>query len=356
MRNLSFYSTRIKPSFLFLAILVIASTFIKCKSEVGAKAQGNTQEALTDTTKVIDEVPIPDPPKLDTALYNAKLLDLVHNQPTDKWPVKTNYPLPGALLPFNRIIAYYGNLYTPRMGILGEKPSEDMLKKLQAEVKNWEAADTATPVIPALHYIAVTAQHDPGKGKKYRLRMPFHQIDEILELAKSINGIVFIDIQVGHSTLQEEIPEFEKYLLMPNVHLGIDPEYSMKSGHVPSARVGTFDAADVNYAATYLADLVKQHNLPPKILVVHRFTKGMVTNYKNIELRPEVQIVMHMDGFGFAAKKIDTYRYSVTNEPVQFAGFKVFYKNDTADKKYPALMLPDDILALFPKPVYIQYQ
>jgi ribosomal protein S2 len=34
-----------------------------------------------------------------------------------------------------------------------------------------------------------------------------------------------------------------------------------------------------------------------KVLIVHRFTQGMVTNYKNKKV-PEVQVVMDMDGFG----------------------------------------------------------
>jgi hypothetical protein len=298
----------------------------------------------------------PSIPPLDTHLFNQKLLQLVHNQPTEHWPVKTEYPLPGALLPFNRIVAYYGNLYSKGMGILGALPEEDMLKKLQQEVKLWEEADTTTPVIPALHYIAVTAQPKPGAGNTYRLRMPFHQIDKVLELADRIDAIVFIDIQVGHSTLQKEIPEFEKYLSMPNVHLGIDPEYSMKGGQVPCRAIGTFDAEDINYASEYLAKVVRDNNLPPKILTVHRFTKGMVTNYNKIETRPEVQIVMHMDGFGFPAKKIDSYEYTIKKEPVEFTGFKLFYRNDVADPKYPKLMTPAEILALYPKPVYIQYQ
>ena len=126
----------------------------------------------------------PSIPPLDTHLFNQKLLQLVHNQPNEHWPVKTEYPLAGALLPFNRIVAYYGNLYSKGMGILGALPEDDMLKKLQEEVKMWEAADTTTPVIPALHYIAVTAQPKPGAGNTYRLRMPFHQIDRVLEIAK----------------------------------------------------------------------------------------------------------------------------------------------------------------------------
>jgi hypothetical protein len=186
--------------------------------------------------------------------------------------------------------------------------------------------------------------------------MPFHQIDRILEMAKKINAIVFLDVQVGHSTVQKEIPLLTKYLTLPNVHLGIDPEYSMKGGEVPCTVIGTFDAADINYTSEYLAQLVRAYKLPPKILVVHRFTKAMVTNSKKIKTGPEVQVVMDMDGFGYPAKKIDTYIHFIAGEPVQFTGFKLFYKNDIQHPKWPALMKPEEVLKLNPQPIYIQYQ
>ncbi|WP_211345650.1 hypothetical protein [Paraflavitalea soli] len=284
------------------------------------------------------------------------MLHLVHNRPSYNWPVKTAYPLKGAIFPFTRIVAYYGNLYSKGMGILGALSSEQVLKKLQEEVKNWQEADPETPVRPALHYIAVTAQRSPGTSQKYRLRMPFHQIDKILGMAKELDALVFLDIQPGHSTLQEEIPALEKYLLLPQVHLGIDPEYAMKNGEVPCTTIGTMDATDINYASDYLARLVKEHNLPPKILVVHRFTEAMVTNYRKIQTCPEVQIVLNMDGFGYPAKKIDTYDHWIAGQPVQFTGFKLFYKQDVLDKRWPIMMTPAAILKLYPQPVYIQYQ
>jgi hypothetical protein len=64
---------------------------------------------------------------------------------------------------------------------------------------------------------------------------------------------------------------------------------------------------------------------------------------------------MHMDGFGFAAKKIDSYKRAIANEPVQFTGFKLFYKNDIASPP-KRLMTPEEILKLNPRPLYIQYQ
>jgi len=340
-------------------VLLLLYMFSICCGEPGSsKTKGINIPGQPVVSGLLTEKALshPDSSILDTVLYNLKLLQQAHYKPSRNWPVRTVYPLNGAILPFKRIVAYYGNLYSSGMGILGSLPPDQMLKKLQEEVQHWQEADTSTPVQPALHYIAVTAQQSPGASHKYRLRMPFHQIDLILEMAKKIDALVFLDIQVGHSTLQEEIPELEKYLLLPYVHLGIDPEYSMKEGEVPGSTIGTFNASDINYASDYLAQLVREHNMPPKILIVHRFTKAMVTNYKKIKTRPEVQIVMNMDGFGYPAKKIDTYKHSIAGEPVQFTGFKLFYKNDTKDKKWPVLMHPKEILNLYPQPAYIQYQ
>ena len=67
------------------------------------------------------------------------------------WPVKTVYPNAGAILPFKRVVAYYGNLYSKKMGVLGEYPEAEMLSKLDAEVDKWNVADPQTPVLPALH-------------------------------------------------------------------------------------------------------------------------------------------------------------------------------------------------------------
>ncbi|MCF7864974.1 MAG: hypothetical protein K9M11_00510 [Candidatus Pacebacteria bacterium] len=275
---------------------------------------------------------------------------------SDLWPAKgTAYPKVGAILPFKRVVAYYGNLYSKKMGILGEYESDEVLRRLQAQVKEWEIADPATPVQPALHYIAVVAQGAAGKDGKYRTRMPDEQIDRVLEMAKKINAIVFLDIQVALSDVQHEVPALEKYLILPNVHLGIDPEFSMKTGKKPGSVIGSMDASDINYTASYLADLVKKNDLPPKILVFYRFTRNMVTNYKNIKTLPETQLVLAMDGWGHQARKVGTYNAFVNPEPIQFAGFKLFYKNDLKQDN-SRLMTPSEVLKLTPSPIYIQYQ
>lgn len=288
--------------------------------------------------------------------YSNKLTALANGDTLGFWPIKNNpASLKGAILPYKRIVAYYGNIYSKRMGILGEYPPKELWRRLNIEVKAWEEADTTTPVQPAIHYIAVVAQGIPKNDGKYRMRMPRRQIDSALAIAKMGNAIVFLDIQVGHSSVQEEVPQLEKYLKMPHVHLGIDPEFSMKTGSIPGHKIGTMDADDINYCSDYLAKLVKANNLPPKILVVHRFTQGMVKRYRDIKLCPEVQIVMNMDGWGEPVLKKNTYKQYVYKEPVQFAGFKLFYKNDL--KKEPHRMLtPPELMKLKPKPIYIMYQ
>ncbi len=286
--------------------------------------------------------------------YDRRMQALLVTDSLGRWKdVKTPYPLPGAILPYKRVVAFYGNLFSKRMGILGELPKEQMLAKLKEENERWAKADTTIPTIPALHYVAITAQGKPGKHNMYRQRMPHAQIDKILGWADEIDGIVFLDIQIGHSTLPQEISTLTEYLKRPEVHIGIDPEFAMQEGIVPGRKIGTLSAADINTVIDTMQRIVQENKLPPKILVVHRFTQGMVTDYRNIKTCPEVQVVMHMDGWGGKALKRSSYHMAVYKEPVQFSGFKLFFKHDT---RSGGMMTPEEILRLTPKPVYIQYQ
>lgn len=271
------------------------------------------------------------------------------------WPVTYPPQLPGSILPSKRIVAYYGNPLSKKMGALGEFPKDEMLQRLKGEVEKWQAADPATPVQPALHLIAVVAQGAPGKDGKYRMIMPDKVVNQVYGWAKEAGAVMFIDIQTGHDDIRAVLPRFEWILKNPDVHLGIDPEFNLiKSGKKPGKKIGTYDAADINYVSGYLQELVQKNNIPPKVFTVHRFTRNGVTNSKNIVLRPEVQIVMHMDGWGAPWLKRDSYKDYVVAEPVQYTGFKIFYHNDS--KKGDPLLTPQDVLKLNPKPLYIQYQ
>jgi hypothetical protein len=265
------------------------------------------------------------------------------------------YAPTGAILPKHRIFAYYGNPHSKKMGALGKYPKEEMLQRLDNEIKNWQKADPATPIQPALHLVATSAQGLPGKDGGYRMRMSDKTIKKVLKWGNEHKAIVFLDIQRGHAPLGPEMEYMEKYLKLPFVHLGIDPEFSMVTGAKPGTKIGSYDAADVNQAVQYLSKIVRENKLPPKVLVVHRFTQGMIKNYKNIKLDPNVQIVMDMDGWGPPVLKKDSYQAYIQKEPVQYTGFKLFYENDFR-KPGSRIMTPEEVLGLDPKPMYIQYQ
>lgn len=266
------------------------------------------------------------------------------------WPVKAPEPLPGALLPDHLIVAFYGNPKSTRMGILGQIRPDEMLPKLVTTATEWAKADRGRKVLPALHLIVTVAQEKPGRDGKYRMRHSHEMVEEVLGWAQQRGWIVFLDVQIGQSNVADELPRLAKYLERPDVHLALDPEFAMKPGVVPGDRVGSLDAVDVNHAIQWLAGIADQHNLPPKVLVVHRFTRGMLTNHAKIKLDPRVQVVMHMDGFGSQVLKESSYNSFIAAEPVQFTGFKLFYKKDRP------LMTPDQVLGLWPPPVYVQYQ
>ena len=302
---------------------------------------GDTADVEVPEPKVRDPAPEPEPEPAKPR----------REARTDRPAVPT---LPGAIMPRERIVAFYGNPASTRMGILGELPPDEMLSRLDREVARWREADPSTPVRPALHMIAVMAAGDPGVDSLYRVRMPSRRIESVLAWADRRNAITFLDIQPGLSSVQSELPRLRDWLARPDVHLALDPEWDMADGARPGTRIGSMTASDINYAIDFLARLVDEHDLPPKVLVVHRFTQAMVRNAEDIRLDPRVQVVINMDGWGPPSQKRYAYREIVAPEATQFTGFKLFFKNDLRNGS--RLMTPEEILELSPAPFYIQYQ
>jgi hypothetical protein len=273
------------------------------------------------------------------------------------WPVKTPPLLPASLLPANRIVAFYGNPLSKRMGVLGEIPYPQMLAKLDSTVAQWRAADPGTPVVPALHLIVSVAQGLPGKDGMFRQRSNPDLIEKVYGMAHARGAITILDIQAGKSTIDSELPRLIPFLSRPDVHLGMDPEFYMhynREGRAPGTKIGAMDARDVNYAIEQLAQIVSKYHLPPKVLIVHRFTTNMLQHTEQVRLDPRVQVVINMDGWGQPWLKFDTYARCEAAEPVEYTGFKLFYHNDT--RKGDRLLTPREVLALRPRPLYIQYQ
>jgi hypothetical protein len=327
----------------------------------GSRAHGMSAATIADTaasvassTAARADSTKPRSPKAARADSIARVRAKLHSDSLAVIALQTDSAatrrLPGSLLPGCRIVAYYGNPMSKRMGILGEIKPDSMLARLAKQAAAYAAADSARPVLPALELIATVAQAGPGKSGLYRARMPDTLIERVMGWAEAHHYLVILDIQTGRSTMAAELGPLMKYLARPYVHLALDPEFSIGSKKIPGQVIGRIDATDVNAVSSALAALVDSLKLPPKMLIVHRFTRPMLSNHEKIKLDPRVQIVIDMDGFGAPHLKYGSYKAYVHDRPVQFAGFKVFYKNDKP------MLTPEQVVQLDPVPLFIMYQ
>lgn len=256
----------------------------------------------------------------------------------------------GALLPTYRIVAYYGNPLAPTLGRLGELPPDEMIAALHRTVAYYEQDDPSRPVKPALELITPLAQSGPSDDGLYRARMSADLIEKVAGWAADNDLLFILDVQVGRSSVADELGALLPYLSRPHTHLALDPEFAMGPGQVPGQAIGSLDAADINEAVQTLASVVQTNQLPPKVLIVHRFLPSMLTNADAIQSDPRVQVVIDMDGFGGPDSKISKYNAFVRDAGADFGGMKLFYKYDTP------LLAPEDVLALHPAPDIVIYQ
>lgn len=254
------------------------------------------------------------------------------------------------LLPANRIVAYYGHPNDDNMGILGQFAMQDLLEQLLDEAAAYERADPSRPVVPAFEIIGSVAQDDPGPDGSYILQTDEATMREYIDFTQEHDLLLIIDVQIGRTSVEDEIALIAGYLAEPNVHLAIDPEFAMGPEQVPGVDFGSIDGTDINYAQRELARIAKEHNLPPKLLIVHRFTDGMVTHIDRVRSVEGVQFVLDFDGFGDPLNKEQGYHLYVRDGDAPYGGIKLFYDQDKP------LMQPADVVELDPPPDFVMYQ
>jgi hypothetical protein len=259
-------------------------------------------------------------------------------------------PAEGFLLPEYRIVTYYGHPHDPNMGIVGEYQLEALTSMLLNEAAAYAEADPSRPVIPAFELIATVAQPVPGSDGTYILDTDHETLRTYIDYAEANGLLVVLDLQVGRGTVTNEIEKVRDLLARPNVHLALDPEFAVAEGQIPGEYIGSLPAESITYAQQVLAEIAAEHGIPPKLLIVHQFREDMITGKGQLAPYPGVQLVIDADGYGAPELKTAVYNFLVRDEPVEFAGVKLFYKQDVP------LMSPQEILALVPAPDVIIYQ
>jgi hypothetical protein len=286
----------------------------------------------------------------ETTTPTSEATNTAASSPVDSTAVSTQQA-PGAILPNYRVLSYYGHPHNDQMGILGEFDKDALLTQLQDEVAAYEEADPSRPVMPAFELIVSVAQNWPADDGTYLLHTDADTIQEYVDFTREHNMLLILDLQIGHSTVENEISRVSEWLLEPHVHLALDPEFAMAEGEIPGEAIGSLDASDVAVAQDELAAIVSENNLPPKVLIVHRFTEDMITNAEQIPSVAGVQTVIDFDGHGDPANKMAGYELLLVDGPAEFAGFKLFYNEDQ-----PSLMSPEEVVDLPRSPDVVIYQ
>jgi hypothetical protein len=244
-----------------------------------------------------------------------------------------------------RMVAHYGNAESTAMGVLGEAPVGEAAERLEPVAQRFATEDR--PVLPAFELIVTVAQPVPGPNGNYSLPTPIERVREWHEAARAADVYLILDLQPGTATFLEDARRFEDLLREPDVGLALDPEWRMPEGQVPGRTIGTVDAAEINEVSAWLADIVEEENLPEKLFVLHIFVDSMITNRDQVEDRPGLATLYHVDGFGGREVKLE--KYEQLRGPFA-TGFKLFLDEDTN------MFEPDDVLAFENPPDLITYQ
>ena len=260
-----------------------------------------------------------------------------------------NHPRPASLLDSHLLVTWYGNPHSSRMGVLGRLTGAERADGLRRQAAAY-APLTDKHVQPAYHLVAVIAQPTAGSDRKWRRRESVEVIRDLLEEARANGFLLVLDVQTGRSDVEEELAYLRPFLMEPDVHLALDPEFDMSEGQVPGRELGHTQAVDVNAALDVLERIVRTADLPPKVLIVHQFTMSMLPDKELIRARPRIDLVLDMDGFGSQSLKLSTYRMVTRQCALPFIGFKLFYQQDTN------LFTPAQVMRLAPVPSVVIYQ
>ena len=261
--------------------------------------------------------------------------------------------LPGGgylLFPSRRIVAMYGHTNTNALGVLGEQGPAEGVARASSIAQGYEA--DGIPVITAFEIIATLASSAPGSDGNYSLRTAIADLRPWIDQAEQSGMYVILDLQPGRGDFLTQAQEYEELLLEPHVGLALDPEWRLKPDQFHLEQIGSVDAAEVNQVVDWLSQLVRENNLPQKLLMVHQFSNEMITNRSEIRTTPELAVMIHMDGQGQSALKFNTYAEITRNslDNGWWWGWKNFY-----DEDFPTLT-PAQTLEARPVPYLVSYQ
>jgi hypothetical protein len=262
--------------------------------------------------------------------------------------------LPGGgtrLFPGRRMVALYGTPGTGSLGMLGEQDVDGAIARA-AELAAQYQEYSDEPVIPAFEIIATVATAAPGPTGDYSTPVEHEQLRSWVEAAGEADTYVVLDLQPGTMDFLGQARMFEDLLAQPHVGLALDPEWRLRPGQRHMQQVGQVSAAEINAVTAWLAELVAEHRLPEKLIILHQFQVRMIPDRQDVRRRAGVVLMVHADGHGTPGQKQETWRALKKDLP---DGMRLGWKN-FVDEDRPTFTPEQTMTTVTPQPWFISYQ
>ncbi len=259
-------------------------------------------------------------------------------------------PPPGSYIEGVRYVALYGHPGSSQLGALGEQNLAATVERARMMAATY--VGFGRPVVPAFEILASVASAFPGPDGDYSNEFSVDRFRPYLDAA-AYNGFHCVfDLQPGRSRFPDQAREYEALWRYPHTSIALDPEWRVEAPARPGGgRIGTVDGREVNATIDYIDAIVRAHRLPRKLVIVHQFTPSMITNKHVIRGTENVQVMLHMDGFGPLAQKRGSYDRMVADLPAgALTGWKNFFDEDSPTPT------PSQTLANNPVPMYVSFQ
>lgn len=264
--------------------------------------------------------------------------------------------LPGGgqlALPGKLYVALYGNVVTADLGLLGEQGPDASITRAKEYAAKYERF-TKVPVVPTFEIIVSVASSSAEADGSYSAKGDVADIEPWVKKAEAEGVYVILDLQSGRQDSLTQAKMYKKLLKYPNVGLAVDPEWRLEPHQKPLQQIGHIDADEINRTQDWLADLVKDNNLPQKIFTLHQFKALSLPDRSkiNFSTRPEVATLLHVDGLGTQGQKQETWdvlKQGLSEDA--FLGWKNFI-----DEDQPMLTPEETMEQVSPEPNFISYQ
>jgi hypothetical protein len=283
-------------------------------------------------------------------------------------------PSVGAPLPDNRIVAAYG--IVGGVDFNGPASTLDMLTsflpQLQQLGQQYASLDPTHPVKLAIDLVVNVIQPCSAFPKYCSSWTDSGTMQAYIDFCKQHDLLLFLDLQLGTEPVKDAIMNHVATYLQQYdfVELALDTEFhfpNTPSGYADAAGypccLGWMNASEINWAEQELAQISLQNHLPRKVVLVHQWNPAVLPDKDKIETNPDVSLVLQSDGFGAYSNKLGDYQVFVQQDLLEYGGYRLFFTYNDGSAAYDfdsngnqQVQTPQEVMQLFPQPLFVSYQ